>query len=88
MAYGNSEGEPNYVAEADFDSSGKIDWKDLLVLARNYGKTCWLKHATKKKHVCSKIEKSEEKAILHSTSFHINKSLNINEDKSRLKSTI
>jgi len=39
VAYGCDEGEPCYVAEADFNSDGKIDWKDLLTLALNYGRS-------------------------------------------------
>jgi len=38
--YGKSEGEAGYNPKADFDKSGKVDYLDLYVLARNYGRTC------------------------------------------------
>jgi len=38
--YGKSEGEAGYNPKADFDKSGKVDYLDLYVLSRNYGRTC------------------------------------------------
>jgi hypothetical protein len=35
-AYGSREGEPDYRPEVDCNEDGKIDWRDLLVMARNY----------------------------------------------------
>jgi len=38
-AYGSKEGQESYVPRADINSGGEIDWKDLILLAMNYGKT-------------------------------------------------
>jgi len=39
-SYGKHRGEPGYNSNADFDHNGKVDYRDLLTLAKNYGKTC------------------------------------------------
>jgi PKD repeat protein len=37
QAYGTSEGDPNYIQEADLDIDGDIDRYDFGILAQNYG---------------------------------------------------
>lgn len=39
-SYGKSRGEPGYNPNADFDYNGRVDYKDLLILVRNYGRSC------------------------------------------------
>jgi len=39
-SYGKFRGEPRYNPNADFDNNGKVDYKDLLTLAKNYGESC------------------------------------------------
>jgi len=39
-SYGKYRGEPGYNSNADFNNNGKVDYEDLLILAKNYGKSC------------------------------------------------
>lgn len=39
-SYGKFRGEPGYNSNADFDKNGKVNYEDLLTLAKNYGKSC------------------------------------------------
>lgn len=38
-SYGSKPGDPNWNANCDIDSSGKVDFRDLFILAANYGKS-------------------------------------------------
>ena len=39
-SYGKYRGEPGYNSNADFNNNGKVDYEDLLILAKNYGRSC------------------------------------------------
>lgn len=39
-SYGKSRGQSGYNTNADFNGDGKVNHEDLLILAKNYGKTC------------------------------------------------